>query len=642
MSILLVDDDPINLKVLHDSLESIGCKIFLAAGSEGALSILQNITPSLIVLDIMMPKIDGFELCKIIRKQEKFRKIPIIFITAYSDSENEVEALKLGAADFITKPINPVLVKARVVNQLKLKLFHDSLEDEVSNKNEQFYSLIENAPDAILMINYEVGKIIISNKAAENLFGFNSTELMNLGFIELSPRKQPDGRDSLVAFEDYLHRSLKGELPSFEWNHRNSSREEIPCEIRLMSLPGDEPLIRASIIDISQRKKKENEIQKAHNYASNIMDSMPFMLIGLDNDLNITHWNTKSEELTGIAAGNALGKFISDVYPSMQLELDLIKESMKKQTVEKSSKRSRITAKGTVIENITVFPVSDTGSKGAVIIVDDITSQVKLRNLVVQSERVFSMVNLASGVVHDITNPLAGIIQNGQSLMNRLTGDLIANKKAADSIGLDLNLLKKYLEERKILKMIESIISSGIKASHIIKSFNNFTKDDIGGMAYNSIEELIDKGLQLIKSDFDVSAGYDFNKIRIIKSIEEELPLVLCESNKIVQVFLYIFRFAAANMLGRIKEPEIRISANIKAKKLEVKIKDNGDPLSDKVREELIQPYFKADDFNEKKSLSLSLSNFIISDIHNGSLVINASKEGNEVIIQLPFKSASS
>lgn len=642
MDILLVDDNSINLKVLHDSLVGLGCRIYIASGAEDALSVLDNVIPSLIILDIMMPVIDGFELCRLIREQVKLENIPIIFITALNDVENEAKALSLGAADFITKPINPMLVKARVTNQLKLKYFHESLENEVSNKNEQFFSLIENAPDAILMMNYEIGKIIISNKAAEDLFGFSSQELLDLGFIELSPRKQSDGRDSLVAYNDFLHRALKGEISSFEWNHRNKTGDIIPCEVRLMSLPGDESLVRASIIDISQRKIRENELEKAHSYINNIMNSMPFMLIGLDEELNITHWNTKSEEHTGLSYKNTLGRMISDVLPSMQLELDLIKESIKNQVVKKSNKRTRVTVNGSVIENITIFPVSDIDSKGAVVIIDDITSQVKLQNMVVQSERVSSVGNLASGVVHEITNPLAGIIQNGQSLINRLTGDLPANRKTADSLGIDLKLLSKYLDERKIIQMIESIRSSGIKASHIIKNLNNFTKKDIGNMAYNSIEPIIDQGLQLTKSDYDISTDYDFKKISVIKNIDKNLPMILCEPNKLIQAFLYILRFAASNIQSILEEAVITISASIEGKSLVIVIRDNGAPVAENDRLKLLQPYFKTHDSEKDDSLSLSLSNFIISDIHGGNFDVNSHEDGNEVIIQLPIKNSNS
>lgn len=642
MDILIVDDNSINLKVLQDSLSGLGSRIYIASCGEDALAILKNVTPSLIILDIMMPVMDGFELCKIIKDQEKFEKVPIIFITALSDDENEAKALELGAADFITKPINPILVKARVSNQLTIKRFQEYLESKVDEKSKQFHMLIENAPDAILMINYEEGKIIVSNKAAEELFGYSEQELLHMGFIKLFPRKQPSGQDSLKEFEDLLHRSLRGEISSFEWYHRNKSGGIIPCEVRLMSLAGDSPLLRASITDISHRKKKENELKKAHSYINNIMNSMPFVLVGLDENLKVLHWNTKSEEHTGIDKDLALGKLISDVFPSMKLELDIIHESIEKQIVQKRNMRSRVTDSGTVIENLTVFPVSDIDSKGAVLLLDDITSQVELQNKVVQSERMFSVGNLASGVVHEITNPLAGIIQNGQSLMNRLTGDLPANKKCAEKIGLDLNMLQKYLEERKILKMIESIRTSGINASHIIKSLNNFTKKDIGGKSYNSLEPLINQGLQLVTSDYDIAAGYDFKKVKIEKSIDNTIPMILCEPNKIIQVFLYIFRFVACNISGKVKNPKIKISSEVESNNISIKIRDNGVPLTEGKIEKMFQPYFRNGDTPENDSLSLSLSKFIISDIHGGNLEVFSLKDGNEVLIQFPLKKSKS
>ena len=126
--ILLVDDNTANLQVLRDTLDGLGYKLLIAKSGNSALIIAQKTTPSLILLDIMMPEMDGYEVCRLLKVNEKTNKIPVIFVTAMSDAGNETKGLNLGAVDYITKPINPELVRARVRNHMELKRYRDHLE----------------------------------------------------------------------------------------------------------------------------------------------------------------------------------------------------------------------------------------------------------------------------------------------------------------------------------------------------------------------------------------------------------------------------------------------------------------------------------------------------------------------------------
>jgi len=123
--ILLVDDNTTNLQLLHETLDGQGYKLLIAKSGKTALAITQKAKPSLILLDIMMPEMDGYEVCRRLKADESTRQIPVIFITALVDEEDEAKGLGLGAVDYITKPINPELVRARVHNHLELKRHQD-------------------------------------------------------------------------------------------------------------------------------------------------------------------------------------------------------------------------------------------------------------------------------------------------------------------------------------------------------------------------------------------------------------------------------------------------------------------------------------------------------------------------------------
>ncbi len=125
--ILIVDDTPTNIQVLDEALEAEFDVYFAMNGNE-ALQKVASLQPDLILLDIMMPVMDGFEVCRHLKDREQFKNIPIIFITALGQPEEESRGLKLGAADYVTKPFNPELVLLRVRNHLELKKQRDALE----------------------------------------------------------------------------------------------------------------------------------------------------------------------------------------------------------------------------------------------------------------------------------------------------------------------------------------------------------------------------------------------------------------------------------------------------------------------------------------------------------------------------------
>lgn len=118
-TILVVDDTPENIDVLAGVLKS-EYHIKIAKNGELALKIARSIKLDLILLDIMMPGIDGFEVCRLLKLDERTRHIPVIFVTAKISAADELKGLELGAADYITKPFNPPIVQRRVHTQLAL------------------------------------------------------------------------------------------------------------------------------------------------------------------------------------------------------------------------------------------------------------------------------------------------------------------------------------------------------------------------------------------------------------------------------------------------------------------------------------------------------------------------------------------
>lgn len=117
--ILVVDDEPINLKVLNNVLKDTYKLVFSKSGTE-ALRLIEKEKPDLILLDVMMPEMTGYDVCERLKNNPLFKSIPVIFVTALNDAVDEAKGLNVGAVDYISKPVTPAVVKARVKTHLSL------------------------------------------------------------------------------------------------------------------------------------------------------------------------------------------------------------------------------------------------------------------------------------------------------------------------------------------------------------------------------------------------------------------------------------------------------------------------------------------------------------------------------------------
>ena len=145
--ILIVDDVPENIRVLFEFLITQDFEVVIAVDGENCLEIVKADPPDLILLDVMMPGIDGFETCRRLKASEDTKNIPVIFMTALSDTIDKLKGFQLGAVDYITKPIqqDEVLARARAhitIGQLQQKLREKNAI--LKRQNEEFEAFFEN------------------------------------------------------------------------------------------------------------------------------------------------------------------------------------------------------------------------------------------------------------------------------------------------------------------------------------------------------------------------------------------------------------------------------------------------------------------------------------------------------------------
>ncbi len=166
--ILVVDDTPANLSLLLDALTDAGHEILVAESGRSALSLLEHTTPDLILLDFVMPGMDGIATCVRLKQRPECRDVPVLFMTAVDEPDQKVRAFEAGALDYITKPAYPPEVLSRVAAHLQIRSLQKSLADELALRVEAENELSQSLDRAVVLAD-AAGRVIFSTRLAEDL-----------------------------------------------------------------------------------------------------------------------------------------------------------------------------------------------------------------------------------------------------------------------------------------------------------------------------------------------------------------------------------------------------------------------------------------------------------------------------------------
>jgi DNA-binding NarL/FixJ family response regulator len=166
--VLVVDDTPANVSLLLDALTDEGYEVLVAESGRSALQLLEHNQPDLVLLDVVMPELDGFATCARLKKRAEWREIPVLFMTALDEPGEKVKAFAAGALDYITKPVYPPEVLARVAAHLQIRALRRSLEEELALRVEAENQLRQSLDRAVLLVDSS-GHIVFSTRLAEAL-----------------------------------------------------------------------------------------------------------------------------------------------------------------------------------------------------------------------------------------------------------------------------------------------------------------------------------------------------------------------------------------------------------------------------------------------------------------------------------------
>ncbi|MEZ5672707.1 MAG: response regulator, partial [Thiotrichaceae bacterium] len=317
--VLMVDDTPANIDVLRKVLSIEGYRLSFANSGEKALKIVERAIPDLILLDVMMPGMDGFETCRHIKADERICDVPIIFITAKTDMEDLVEGFKAGAVDYITKPFRQEEVCMRVRTHLQTRILMTQREGLLQNiqANEERFRLLANwSPVGIFQVDVE-GKLIYTNKKWNDILGSTDSQVIDESWVRSMVYEedrnlvQQTWLDSLQSKQGY---TLKFRLAT------SSSGGERWVHVQTTPLfSGNQELsgFIGTIEDISEFKLTERQMLNAKESAEAIAKAKAEFLSGMTHELRtplnaiIGYSEMLSEDVSGEGYGEDLEKITS-------------------------------------------------------------------------------------------------------------------------------------------------------------------------------------------------------------------------------------------------------------------------------------------------------------------------------------------
>ena len=347
--ILVVDDQPENIELLEAYLVPEGYEIVKAANGEEALGKLSDNQIDLILLDVVMPGMDGFEVTRRIRQDNAHRLLPIILVSVLRETEDRIKGIEAGCDDFISYPVDKMELLARVRSLLKVKAYNDlmsnyqkELESEVTRRTEELKQALENLQQDITERKrtenalraseerfkkifeeaHQVGIVITSpsfvfekaNPAFCHMMGYSEDELRSMTFADIT---HPD---HLQQDMENVKKVGRGEIPFYqtEKQYINKSGKVLWGNLIVSSIRDEHGALQyylAMVIDITNQKKAVELMLEATDKYQDLAESISDVFFAMDKNLRYTYWNKASEKLTGIPAEEALAKSLMEIFP---------------------------------------------------------------------------------------------------------------------------------------------------------------------------------------------------------------------------------------------------------------------------------------------------------------------------------------
>ena len=541
-----------------------------------------------------------------------------------------------------TRPMQPNLWTRPILgifaNRIAQELERQQAEERLRQSEAYMRLTLENAPIGIASTDLD-GRLLDANPAFAGLLGFSPEELMGMYVADIT---HPEDREETRRHFEAL---VRGDISRYELQKRYLRKDGGVIHVRaqaglVRNAVGQPERVVGEVEDETERLRSEQEIQRMRSYLKNIIDSMPSVLLGVDAEGRVTEWNRSAERSTGIAAGDAVGRAFPELFPQLAAQMRNVSEAIRRRKPIRTERMPMKKDGETHYAQVMVYPLRANGAVGAVIRMDDVTERIRIEQMMVQTEKMLSVGGLAAGMAHEISNPLSIVMQSAQNVLRRVSKDLPANRVEAEELGLDLDVMRRYLEARGITEFIEGIQAAGTRASRIVADMLAFSRRSASQLTPNRLDEMLETVVRLAASDYDLKKKYDFRQIEIERDYDPGLGEVHCDRTQIEQVFLNLIKNAAHAMAdaGTLPPRRIRLRTRRDGAIVRIEVEDNGPGMDEATRKRAFEPFFTTKEVGIGTGLGLSVSYFIVTEQHKGAISVSSCEgEGCRFTIRLPI-----
>ncbi len=352
------------------------------------------------------------------------------------------------------------------------------------------------------------------------------------------------------------------------------------------------------------------QLQEREAYIASIVNSMPVMLIGLNQQLHITQWNKKAEEITGRPLQDVIGKNLWEAYSA----ITLTKEQVQAVLASGETTSLKHTQRGQYTFDITLYPL-DNQNTGIVILISDVTKLVSAENKLAERDKVSAMGELASAMAYDISLPINTIFARVSSARQEIE-------------AAELGEVKQFL-----LQEVETVRQSAQQATAIAHNLLDLARAHRDSKQLAEIPPIMDRAIELASDLFTDVNGITFKYINIRRNYADALPQIPCFATELEQVFVRLMRNAFyalnAKLWDEHNKPWINIEIGTFYDSLWIKLEHNGKSLTEEEQLDIFQPFFALSEHNSSFPVEqrLSYSHFIITDHHRGQMAVTSDDE---------------
>ncbi|HEU6438380.1 MAG TPA: PAS domain S-box protein [Nitratidesulfovibrio sp.] len=549
------------------------------------------------------------------------------------------------------------------------KSYYPELKERLQQL-ELFRTLLESAGDGVLLLAADTLVVLDANGAACRFAG--------LPWEALTGRPLSSAFPELAGWKPRLTSSPEGGVPqdcqrTSAWRLADTA-DDVPApggeERRLIRQPaqgadlwlelalkrhdiGGAPYVSCIARDVSERLRAEEELRESERKYRALFEAANDAIFLIRDGL-VRDANRRACELFGRPLDQLTSMAPRDLSPPEQpyAGSTLLAEGMHLQKALAGEPQffewAHLRADGSPFDcEISLSRFTLRGEPWLIAIIRDVTEQKKLREIMVQTEKMMSVGGVAAGMAHEINNPLSAIAQSAQNLQRRLTPGVADNETAALMAGVDLERVQHYFELRGLARLVTGIREACARAADIVRHMLDFARRSDADRSECDLAELLERAVELAENDYDLKKRHDFRNIQIVRNYAPGVPPAECAATEIEQVLFNLLKNASQAISQKVypqgETPRITLRVGLQhglpglpgavtgadtagsgADYVRVDVEDNGPGIGERDRVRVFEPFFTTKPPGEGTGLGLSVSYFIISRNHGGHVLVES------------------